>query len=466
MIDNNMMLDFILAEYNKMLKEIKNNISINSSNTLNERTIEKINNSIDSLPCGDKRFEMRIRQMLEDINIMINKYKNLFDDYDINIIKNNEKKLKNILNIREKIYNDRINNRSKFEEYIKSNHVNETLTQHMREIFNNDMKLYREFLNEYKKVRYIQDSLINYTSKIWESELTDPNKYIHGQPFKFLIHSLTHKSEVTPENIVVNKPIINSSLITDRHLEVFGSNYGFVYPFKKENIILIGKDDLYADIFDSKVISPDIILDEWISRDKIFKYTTIESSKTMTPFQIEEDNLSRCEDRNKKNLNCDSYNSNNKIINEIVLRNNEANRPIAIFYITNGDEDFNTNSQDLYKKAKKLSQQHNLKLIVIYKPICRIKANLSILTLEDEANIYKNLSFTCNYTYAKLWGDVKKQFLLFKDKSNYDDKIINSIYKNEIFKIYANIFTSKGNMSFEEFFKKEVERILVEYKID
>ena len=285
----------------------------------------------------------RIKQTIYDVKYIKRFYFKYFSEFELselNQVKNEIEKIDNIIDNIIKL------RKEKFYEMRLKKNLN---IKDIKDCLYSDNIEYRKLYNQYYIFRRLEEKVKKYTLRIWKNELTDYKKYKKGKRFCLLVHSITYHGKVTKDNIG-ERPIISTSLITNRHIQVYRKKFGFIYDISINNLLLFGTGDCQSGA-DSGILSKiNPIEYEKIDNKNYFTYFSFDASKTHTPKQLEEYLIKKSEQDEE-----------NKIYNEIVLKNTEDTRPCAIFFITYGDKYFNSD----YEEAKKLAKEFNLEIVEI-----------------------------------------------------------------------------------------------------
>lgn len=338
----------------------------------------------------------RIKQTLKDIAFIERLYYKYFSKsqlLELNYIRNEIEQIDSIIddiiNVRKRKYCE-----IKFKKKLNISNIKECLSS--------DNVVYKRLYKEYDEFKQLEKRVVKYTLQLWKNQLTDYSKYKQGKRFCFLVHSITYHGKVTKENIG-ERPTISTSLITNRHMQVFGQKFGFIYDLSANNLLLIDKDDCqsYTDSGSFKKINP--IEYEKIDDENYLVYSSFDASKTRIPKTLEEYLV-----RKSKN------DVGNKIYNEIILKNDKDTKPLAIFYITNGDKYFS----DDYEQVKKFANEFNLEIIEINTSYYKeIKVNK-----EEKKMILDRLYDRCirevSYTQDEVF--IEKFFTTINLKEDYD----------------------------------------------
>lgn len=259
----------------------------------------------------------------------------------------------------------------------------------------------------------------------WEEYLTNIDDYKPGEPFHFLCHSLT---EIFEGDFHSN--IISMSLLTEKLLDVFNEEYGFI--FDSTNIIAADSQDMFVNNFAD-------------SDENILYYSTIK--KISAPERLVEECLVLKESRKK-------------VYSEVCKR---GFNPKAIFCLTDGSKyiDGNYNcAWELHKNFPELKVMEIDKTLYITERkrlntlktilVCNLKQKISdIENYIDYIFDPSEIGFLVeNGAYDGFWAE----YMELKKRASYnEDDIISLFIKYEkLIEDYNDIDNMFENLNKED----------------
>lgn len=267
------------------------------------------------------------------------------------ILENSDEKIKDFFEI---IYNLTLICFKKLKLWELAKENKEIITSLEYILSKEEVKSHEEILDRLLKEEKIEDIIkyLKYLQRIiiedFKRNITPVEKYVKGEDFKFLIHSVNYKEydETKQENYTA------SSLLTPRHTQTYRSGYGFIMAPK--NIICASSSDQHTDI-------------------------TAKSDDEVT-FSV----IPRIDSIGKIEEECTNY-------SEVLLK--EFN-PIGIFCLTDGSKTLNLN----YLRAQKLRERFpNLPLVdidlTLYKEDLTEIRNSLINHINAKLGIYTEVNY-------------------------------------------------------------------------
>lgn len=375
----------------------------------------------------------RLKQVDEDASFILKSYNHLFTEAElqrlsdyITSIHKSYVKITEIISLRK----EQISSwkRDFTENTDRENIQSEQLRDRLLQLLTIDDKQCMRLLEELNAFQRWENMIKEFAVRIWQEQLTNPQQYQEGQSFKFVAHCLTKGTNFLQGEITA-PPHLSASLLTERHLGTYGKrNYGFIYPVLFENLLLISKDDLYSNSFAMEAPEVGFFYYEHIGEHQILMFSELNSSKTITPEQIELECIRKTLEVNQELLNYD----NRSIYNEILLHNNEYSSPLAVFCIVNGDRHYNSD----FTQAQRLAKELKLDLLVIDKALYRERLDLSCLTEKEKQNILEALTVKCLKLSFHLYSRMRDEINAYAeasqgkwDRSSLFHLEINNIYK-------------------------------------
>lgn len=324
------------------------------SNNVKLQNFETITSIINSIPLKDINLEEKLAQTELNISSILDGTISGFTKDDMNKVREINEKFK----FRKEQFSDFKECRLKREECLERELSNNydlglKIINHLDSDDEDFMRRYNAYVNF---LYDIEEPLAKITLRKWENQLTKPNEYRQGCPFKLLVHAINTNVETALLN-AKSHPIISTSLITDQFQGTYkNSEFGFVYQPNSQNVLLICSSDCYADSipYNNKVSAEYFSLTSMpLETSEYLNYNPIKTCKSMHIEEIEEDSK-----RNQKG-GADGI-TDSQLYNEIVLLNDAHTNPIAVFLLETGDTSENSVSQ-----AKELALIKKLPLLRI-----------------------------------------------------------------------------------------------------
>ena len=254
-------------------------------------------------------------------------------------------------------------------------------------------------------VENIKTALKNISIKLYKQQLTEPQDYVSGEPFMFVVHNLTGRTDIKSTDEFYRESFLSTSLITDKEMGLYGGKkVGFIYPVDN-NLLVADSKDVQSYNRENNT-----------SLEYIGQY---DKPTTKPPVQIEKECMQQTLSETGEILN---YGADSNVYSELVL-DIRGKKPTGIFCITNGEKELNSN----YVTALRLSVEFNLPLIDIDMSIYRSKNGLEPLTESAKKQMTINMLYFFN---KDLYYDLGKR------------QKIAEIYYEQIFSAFWNLKNS------------------------
>ena len=323
----------------------------------------------------------------------------LFEKHDLSNIENLLELLANFLLLTNKISkkNDLIRTKEIILEDLKYILSKEDL----KEIENKCEKLFSEIPMNLLVVEEFLKGLQKIILNDWHIQITDPQDFKSGQPFKFICHSTSN----TNFKGKFKSRYVSTSLLTEEFTDTYRSGYGFIMD--TSNIVGASSRDMYINNYTEN------------SENMCF-YTSLPPISSVQRIIVECQKLKQEQKKNEQTK---------PIYSEVVK---DGFNPIAIFCLTDGSKNLNRNYRDAIKLQKSFP---NLKIIEIDLTLYKSYEELKELMRSLIDNIeYKITSKYINHsdTYYENFEFFFQEYLNFKRNGNYTETdIINLFLKHK-----------------------------------
>lgn len=138
----------------------------------------------------------------------------------------------------------------------------------------------------YKLILKEEEKLSTNMQSIWDKYLTDPKDFKEGEPFKFLIHTLTSGYAETDK---LSKAC--TTLVTEKCMPIPYGNYGYIMEFDASNIGTMCKEDAGSWTMTEYEFINRELPSSWQAYEKVGDiyvwYETNQLSKLILPWNIE-----------------------------------------------------------------------------------------------------------------------------------------------------------------------------------
>lgn len=315
--------------------------------------------------------------------------------------RNNTSKLVDFINITY-LLNDSISNIYKYRDLTL---VEESVMDSLKYILNQDnlenykekFKYYLDNLDMNLTIKYVKD-LQKIILEDWHQHITNPNKYIAGEPFKFLCHS-TNSTDFEGD---FYSRFVSTSLLTETFTTTYHSGFGFIMD--DANIVMASGHDMFVNNTAKNI---DDILPTTIPTIDSFGKVLTELKKTSDAFI------------DKK--------IDGSIYSEIVI---DGFKPKAIFCLSDGSKELNPN----YRSGKILSEKFGLPLVdidlTLYKKGKELDQIKKQLIINIKQLIYR-IAEEQDDEYYNQFNYFWDEFLKLKTNDFEIEDILKLYYKNK-----------------------------------